>query len=93
MTTNSGISKAMPLRQVVPGLLVGVQDQLVEIVVEVERDEEPDDQHEGRPDDPGAKLTQVVGQRHPAVGTHGVLSAPPEEPRKALDQGTNSVVV
>ena len=79
-------SLLVPLGQVLPRLLVGVQDQLVEVVVEEQRHDERDDQDERRPDDPGAQLAQVVGQRHPAVRADRVLRASPEEPGEALDQ-------
>src|SRR4029079_5265130 len=71
-------------RQVLPGLFVGVQDQLVEVLVEEQRYDERDEHDHRGAEQPGPELTQVVGQRHPPIRADRMLRAPAEETRKAL---------
>ena len=73
------------------GVVVGRQDEVEQDVVEEECDEEGHDHDQRRPDQPCPKLTEVVGERHPAVGAHGVLRPADEELKNSGDAHERSI--
>jgi hypothetical protein len=67
------------LAQGLSGVVVGLQHQLEDLVEEEQRDDHAEQEDHRTLEQAGAELTEVVGQRHPAVRADGVVGPPREE--------------